>query len=148
MTSKILINFEGSGEAGCGVGVEKEVFEDLSRCLVQERSGDGVSMSCGSPLFTTVGAGTKDGDTSADSLIPVSLSDSAHPTQIEKTCFISFGMLIGHIILRRVAGAGAGAKSHDGLSSVCLPIDISNIFWRIVLRKEVWALSRARRIAY
>jgi len=143
MTSRIILNFSGVGEAGCGAGVEKEVFEDISRCLVRDSGAENSSeevvtknMICGSPLFMTPGGST--GDFSTDNLIPVPFSiGSVCPTQMEKTCFISFGMLVGHIILRRIAAASSTCKSSDGSSSVCLPLNISNIFWRLVLRKDV-----------
>ena len=137
MTSKVMFNFKGIGESGCGVGVEKELFEDICKCLVRKnRTVEDNYLNfnvpvCGAPLLMTTNSYQITDD---DILNPVPFTDiSSQPSTIEKTCFMSFGMLIGHIILRRIASSAEDIS----IGSVNLPLNISNLFWRIVLRKKI-----------
>ncbi len=137
MSSKVMFNFKGSGEDGRGMGVEKELFEDLSRCLVQQKDSDEYDLfgselpTCGGPLFMSLDSYEMN---DSDILNPIPLANEiSQPLAVEKTRYICFGLLIGHVILRRIAHEGAPGS----VGSVNLPLNISNLFWKIILRKDI-----------
>lgn len=163
---RLIFTFTGADEKGHGPGVEKELFETMSRCLVASTTRPTVALQLSGgksvtgfgpsvidvdyTLFTPLSNDNKPASSNLHEPIDLSpivkqpskapIPSASVPFQDHQKLqmFEFFGQLLAHLVLRAVgADYTHDEDSVNRAASNLLSINLSEVFWKLILGREV-----------